>query len=99
MAAALKGQIAGSVRSLQAHDNLLCSVSIDKWLRVHDTRTRQMLCKVYLKQPLTACLWGAPHVDDASCAPGVDDASCAKHTLDQNDSQPSIKRVRVSAAN
>lgn len=57
MAAAVKGQIAGSIRSLQVQDNLLASVSIDKWLRVHDTRTRQMLCKVYLKQALTACVW------------------------------------------
>lgn len=90
MAAALKGQVAGSVRSLQAHENLLCSVSIDKWLRVHDTRNRQLLCKVYLKQPLTACLWDATIVDDTGCA---------KHTLDENDSQPTVKRVRVAAAN
>lgn len=88
MAAALKGQIAGSVRSLQSHENLLCSVSIDKWLRIHDTRTRQMLCKVYLKQPLTSCIWSLS-VDD--------DTGCAKHMLDENDPQPVVKRVRVSA--
>jgi hypothetical protein len=55
---------------------------------VHDTRTRQMLCKVYLKQPLTACLWSLPAVED----PG-----CAKHTIDENAVQPVIKRVCVSA--
>lgn len=87
MAAAIKGQIAGSVRSLQAHENLLCSVSIDKWLRIHDTRNRQMLCKVYLKQPLTACLWGVS---------AEDDTGYAKRILDVNESQPVVKRVCVS---
>jgi hypothetical protein len=59
MGPALKGQIGGSVRSIQAeHDNqLLCSASLDKWLRVHDVRTRKLLHKVYLRQPLTFCLW------------------------------------------
>jgi hypothetical protein len=60
MMVALKGQIAGSVRqvTLQASGALLCSVSLDRWVRIHNARTRALLGRIYLKSQLTACCWG-----------------------------------------
>lgn len=42
---------AGSVRELAAHPELpvLASVGLDRYLRLHDRHTRQLLAKVYLK--------------------------------------------------
>lgn len=56
---ALKGQIAGSIRSLDMHpeEPLLCSAGLDRWVRVHDTKSRKCLSKIYLKSQLTACCW------------------------------------------
>ncbi len=43
------------MRALQVHPDLpiLASVGLDRFLRLHDTRTRQPLAKVYIKQQLT----------------------------------------------
>ena len=51
---------AGSLRALAVHPQLpiLASVGLDRFLRLHDTRTRQPLAKVYLKQQLTGVLPG-----------------------------------------
>lgn len=51
---ALKGA-AGCVRALALHPDLplLASVGLDRFLRVHNTATRKLLAKVYLKQQLT----------------------------------------------
>ena len=67
---ALKGQIAGSVRqmSLQHGTSSICSASLDRWLRVHDTKTRTLLGKVYMKSQLTACCW-ATHTPAAQPTP------------------------------
>ena len=50
----IKG-IAGSVRALAMHPDgkAIASVGLDRFLRVHDTSTRQSLGKVYLKTQLT----------------------------------------------
>ncbi|KAL4434253.1 hypothetical protein ABPG75_000694 [Micractinium tetrahymenae] len=47
---AIKG-LAGSARGLAAHSELpvLASVGLDRYLRLHDRHTRQLLAKVYLK--------------------------------------------------
>ena len=46
---------AGSVRALALHPGrpILASVGLDRFLRLHDTSTRALLAKVYLKQQLT----------------------------------------------
>lgn len=61
MMATLKGQIAGSVRQLSCDpgSELLCSVSLDRWARVHDGPSRKLLGKAYMKSQLTACAWVA----------------------------------------
>lgn len=56
---ALKGA-GGSVRSLALHpssENLLGSVGLDRFLRVHDTFTKASVGRIYLKQQLTAVCW------------------------------------------
>ncbi|GAB4816703.1 hypothetical protein N2152v2_003749 [Parachlorella kessleri] len=54
LAGGIRG-IAGSLRALAVHPQrpILASVGLDRFLRLHDTRTRQPLAKVYLKQQLT----------------------------------------------
>ena len=45
----------GSIRALalQPHGQLLASVGLDRYLRLHSTQTRKTISKVYLKQQLT----------------------------------------------
>ena len=59
MGFSLKGHIAGSLRQVAADvtSARVCSVSLDRWLRVHDASTRSLLGKAYLKAQLTACIW------------------------------------------
>jgi hypothetical protein len=56
---ALKGQIGGSIRQLSLHHETLalCSVGLDRWLRVHDSKLCSLQGKVYLKTQMTACSW------------------------------------------
>lgn len=51
----------GSIRALalQPDDQLLASVGLDRYLRLHSTQTRKTVTKVYLKQQLT----GTPSLD------------------------------------
>ncbi|XP_067877854.1 WD repeat-containing protein 74 isoform X2 [Heterodontus francisci] len=54
----LKGQ-AGSIRGLQCHPSLplVASCSLDRFLRVHNTDTKALLHKVYLKSRLNCLLF------------------------------------------
>ena len=56
---ALKGP-AGAVKSLALHPQMpvIASVGLDRFFRLHDTSSRRVLCKVYLKQQSTAVAWG-----------------------------------------
>ena len=56
---ALKGP-AGAVKSLALHPELpvIASVGLDRFFRLHNTSSRRMMCKVYLKQQSTAVVWG-----------------------------------------
>lgn len=58
MGGVLKGH-GGAVRSIALHpeEDLVASVGLDRWLRVHDGATRKQLVKVYLKQQLTSVAW------------------------------------------
>lgn len=60
MQGSLKGP-GGSVRSLALHPELpiIASVGLDRFLRVHNTDSKALLCKVYLKQHLTDVTWSA----------------------------------------
>lgn len=59
----LKGQVAGSVRhlALSPGGREICSVGLDRWLRVHDCSRRTLNGKVYLKTQLATCCW-APSI-------------------------------------
>ena len=54
----LKGP-AGAVKSLALHSELpiIASVGLDRFFRVHNVDTKAVLCKLYLKQQLTAVAW------------------------------------------
>lgn len=56
---ALKGP-AGAVKSLALHPQLpvIASVGLDRFFRLHDTASRKVVCKIYLKQQSTAVVWG-----------------------------------------
>lgn len=67
MQGSLKGP-GGSVRSLALHPELpiIASVGLDRFLRVHNTDSKALLCKVYLKQHLTAVAWSAAQSQTAA---------------------------------
>ena len=54
----LKGP-AGAVKSLALHPELpiIASVGLDRFFRVHNVDSKALLCKLYLKQQLTAVAW------------------------------------------
>lgn len=56
----LKG-LGGAVKSLALHPELpiLASVGLDRFLRIHNVDSKALLCKLYLKQHLTAVAWGS----------------------------------------
>jgi hypothetical protein len=77
----LKGQVAGSVRHLSltpdGHD--ICSVGLDRWLRVHECSRRSLHGKVYLKTQLAACCWAPP------CIPADAEQETLKRKRDKGD--------------
>lgn len=56
----LKGP-AGAVKSLALHPELpiIASVGLDRFFRVHNVDSKALLCKLYLKQQLTAVAWSS----------------------------------------
>ena len=58
MQGSLKGP-AGAVKGLALHPELplMASVGLDRFLRVHNVESKALLCKLYLKQQLTAVAW------------------------------------------
>ena len=58
MQGSLKGP-GGAVKGLALHPELpiVASVGLDRFLRVHDVDSKALLCKLYLKQHLTAVAW------------------------------------------
>lgn len=90
----LKGQIGGSVRciKLSPDENFVCSVSIDKWLRVHDARTRRLMCKLYLKSALTSCVW----LDDDGSDLPLPPPPAAGRCRDEVPGPAATKRARSS---
>lgn len=82
------------MRSMRLSDdeNYVCSVSIDKWLRVHDARMRRLMCKVYLKAALTSAVW-LDHDVDILPLPPPPDARCREET----EALPAPKRSRTAA--
>lgn len=61
----------GSIRALalQPHGQLLASVGLDRYLRLHSTESRKTVSKVYLKQQLT----GRPSLDMHMADAAMDD--------------------------
>ena len=62
----LKGP-AGAVKSLAMHPELpiIASVGLDRFFRVHNVDSKALLCKLYLKQQLTAVAW-SPEVPETA---------------------------------
>ncbi|XP_024539483.1 WD repeat-containing protein 74 [Selaginella moellendorffii] len=54
-----KGKLAGSVRCIARHPSLplIASCGLDRFLRIHDIRSRQLLGRIFLKQPLVAVVF------------------------------------------
>lgn len=87
----LKGH-GGAVRSISLHPSrpLLASVGLDRHLRVHDTRTRECLTKLYLKQILTAVdFW------ESACPMVPEQDSHAQGSLTGRQREPSLHQAKV----
>ena len=70
----LKGP-AGAVKSLALHSELpiIASVGLDRFFRVHNVDSKALLCKLYLKQQLTAVAWSpeAPAAETPAVGDGT----------------------------
>lgn len=78
----LKGP-AGAVKSLALHPELpiIASVGLDRFFRVHHVDSKALLCKLYLKQQLTAVAWSSEVPELATVADGTAEAA---DTVDVN---------------
>lgn len=96
MQGSLKGP-AGAVKSLALHPDLpvIASVGLDRFFRVHNIDSKALLCKVYLKQQLTAVAWSA-HVPQTALAA---DGSAQATQEEQSDAVPSPDAVLEEASN
>ncbi|KAA6423488.1 MAG: hypothetical protein FRX49_06548 [Trebouxia sp. A1-2] len=70
----LKGP-GGAVKSLALHPELpiIASVGLDRFLRIHNLDSKALLCKLYLKQHLTAVAWGSMQHEAAEAEEGAAD--------------------------
>jgi hypothetical protein len=68
MSCALKGTT-GSIRALSLHprQDVIASVGLDRFLRIHDTKSRCCVAKLYLKQQLTGVAWLPPSLGIPGC--------------------------------
>lgn len=89
---------AGSVRALAVHPGrpLIASVGLDRFLRVHDTRTRQPVCKVYLKSQLTGALPGLSRAGQGRCWAECAHAHMSAHCQGEGWNAGGAGRGRVS---
>ena len=96
MQGSLKGP-AGAVKSLALHPDLpiIASVGLDRFFRVHNVDSKALLCKVYLKQQLTAVAWSA-HMPQITVAA---DGSAQAAEEKQSNAAPSIDAVLEEASN
>lgn len=94
---ALKGP-AGAVKSLALHPDLpvVASVGLDRFFRLHNTATRKVLCKIYLKQQSTAIAWGksAPQ-DKQESHPVIEVAAAEVVQPSVTDAAATIKKSKV----
>lgn len=80
----LKGP-AGAVKSLALHPELpiIASVGLDRFFRVHNIDSKALLCKLYLKQQLTAVAW-SPEMPAAETTAVEDGTAQAADTVEAN---------------
>ncbi len=105
----LKGP-GGAVKSLALHPELpiIASVGLDRFLRIHNVDSKALLCKLYLKQHLTAVAWGsmlhqaAAGEEDDAAADKVDHIASdglKSHVLSDNAAEDAgRKRARPSSS-
>ncbi|KAL2609024.1 hypothetical protein R1flu_027597 [Riccia fluitans] len=74
-----KGKCAGSIRSVVRHPTLplIASCGLDRFLRIHSTKTRQLLGSLFLKQQLVAVLFHTTEEKPTSTNTTAQDVSTA----------------------
>ncbi|KAF9603322.1 hypothetical protein IFM89_034671 [Coptis chinensis] len=91
------GKCSGSIRSIVRHPEipLIVSVGLDRYLRVWDVKTRQLLSAVFLKQHLTNVVIDSNFSDLGTTGIAVD-ALSDEAQLNQNevDASPPVKRKK-----
>lgn len=77
---------AGGIRSIQCHESLpvVASCGLDRYFRVHDINSKQLLHKMYLKSRLNCLLMASNDWNEGSDDEG-EDATENRPTVDDND--------------
>ncbi|KAG0624808.1 hypothetical protein M758_2G005500 [Ceratodon purpureus] len=83
-----KGKIAGSVRSVVRHPTLpiVASCGLDRYLRIHHAKTRQLLAMVFLKQQLLSVVFDTSALPVPSAPTSAD-----KEISKLSDQKPAVK--------
>ena len=86
MQGSLKGA-AGAVRSMALHPQLpiMASVGLDRFLRLHNVESKQLLCKLYLKLQLTNVAWADVPMQENLVHEGSDGAVEPALTVDDQE--------------
>lgn len=93
-----KGKCAGSIRSVVRHPVLpmIASCGLDRYLRIHHTKTRQILASLFLKQQLVSVVFDAEANMSIKAAPVTPEGECPKRrkrTAIEVQSTPKVARV------
>ncbi|CAM6128722.1 unnamed protein product [Calypogeia fissa] len=91
-----KGKCAGSIRSVVRHPVLpiIASCGLDRYLRIHNTKTRQLLASLFLKQQLVSVAFDVEANISTKAAPLTSDTTGLENTTAEQgeEEKPAAKK-------
>ncbi|KAL3677181.1 hypothetical protein R1sor_027129 [Riccia sorocarpa] len=97
-----KGKCAGSIRSVACHPTLplIASCGLDRFFRIHNTKTRQLLGSLFLKQQLVAVLFHTTQDKTTSAVTIAQDGSGVQSKVEEpmtpNENEESVSEKKKS---
>lgn len=99
------GKCSGSIRSITRHPehSVIASCGLDSYVRFWDTKSRQLLSAVFLKQHLTNVVFDSKFSEEEIAATTTDEAQNEVHCEQQSegegeDEEPPVKTKRKKAS-